>query len=415
MFLVGTSVHIPLLHACSLSPFRTYAESRSVFVLGRAGTDTLFAGAGDVAYSVQPGHYGGASARDVYGLITHVERVVGPAAARLPAGVTKVLLVPWDYGADCKPTPYAQSARWVEEGRRGIYTARLRAESLWVSGIPTLDVFAAPREPYAPGAPAPDALRRIPADSMLSLDDVLQVLGTLPEFASMQRDADAATRALFAWARANPSQAMMYPVSYIIRTIVYQANALRLRTVQHPAIGTYRLTVAVNGTPAATVFARTMSTPSSGNWFRPTTRWNDRFSPPPYDTYDLYSHLADSEASLPAVCQSAMESPQAYFSVKVRPEADSQPRGATYLAQAEMYMFARVFPRDTALRTLVRPSDSVYSARSERDELHRIPGAIRIGINGEARLFQQETMADGRRISVVGVRVSAVTVRCPSE
>ena len=119
----------------------------------------MLAGTGSVAFRVALGHFGPATDRQVFGLAIDVERVVGPAKRRLPTRIARVLIVPWDYGADCQPTPYARSVRWVSEGTRGMFSATLRPKAEWVGGVPTLDAFTPELDPY-PSGQMQQAVRR---------------------------------------------------------------------------------------------------------------------------------------------------------------------------------------------------------------------------------------------------------------
>jgi hypothetical protein len=67
--------------------------------------------------------------------------VVGRNGAEtLPPG--PVRLVPWSFGADCKPLPWqpTRDGVWAAPDSAAFYTGRLRARGAWVDGMPTIDI-----------------------------------------------------------------------------------------------------------------------------------------------------------------------------------------------------------------------------------------------------------------------------------
>ena len=103
------------------------------FMIGTATSDTLLAGPGSVAIDRRQVRDPSNLIRPVYGQAVDIERI-GPRHDGLPPNVTKVVLVPWGYGADCSPLPWAGSTRWVEPGTRGLYSAQLRKREHWANG-----------------------------------------------------------------------------------------------------------------------------------------------------------------------------------------------------------------------------------------------------------------------------------------
>jgi hypothetical protein len=129
-----------------------------------------------------PEHFGPGIARAIYGQRVRVNRLTASARAALPEGVREVLLVPWDYGADCRPVPWSRSAGWLPDTLTGVFAATLRAREHWAGDLPTLDItpFAQPyREPPADTS-VRDWLptRRLGIDRLLRLYDALWPIDT---------------------------------------------------------------------------------------------------------------------------------------------------------------------------------------------------------------------------------------------
>ena len=111
---------------------------REVHFLGIARSDTLATGLGDVSYRIDEGHFGRGTDRTMYGQLIDVEQLGTrrPGALRtLRRPVRQVVLVPWDYGDDRSPVPWARTARWVPPSTRGLFSAVLRDPAHWVAGI----------------------------------------------------------------------------------------------------------------------------------------------------------------------------------------------------------------------------------------------------------------------------------------
>jgi hypothetical protein len=176
------SISAPLAHACSLVRPWEYRRPRRIEFEATPIHDTVLAGAGDMQFVQAPGHFGPGTARAIYGQRVRVNRLTARARAALPEGVREVLLVPWDYGADCRPVPWSRSAGWLPDTLTGVFAATLRAREHWAGDLPTLDItpFAQPyREPPA-DTTVRDWLptRRLGIDRLLRLYDELWPLDT---------------------------------------------------------------------------------------------------------------------------------------------------------------------------------------------------------------------------------------------
>ena len=214
--------------ACSKLPFLTVQMPRGVHLVGTVQADTVAAGPGDVRYAVSAGHYGPARERPIYGQVVEIERIGGLAARGLAPAVKRVVLVPWGYGPDCRPTPWTRSARWVAPGTRGLFTATLRDPAHWAGGLPTFDVHTPGGNPY-PQAVAPGLHDRT-ADSILAVHDYFSVLEMLPTLEQARSSPAEAYQPLFRWAEQRPELARRYPASEILGYARHEIGSQRLQS-----------------------------------------------------------------------------------------------------------------------------------------------------------------------------------------
>lgn len=245
---------------------------------GTALADTLFTGPGSVAYRVQPGHFGPARERAIYGQLVSIEQIGGLAAVDLPASVSRVVLVAWDYGPECTPTPWPRSARWIEAGTRGLFIAGLRDSAHWTNGLPTFDVHEPQFVPY------PHRILRfghVQADSLLTIEQLFALMEILPEADQLRNSPDSALQPLFAWARANPELAIRYPADDAL-WYTYEVRARHIfRNISPTPAGTYRFTFSMTGAAARTLYVRTRAVPTRELFLRPVERPADPTQPPP--------------------------------------------------------------------------------------------------------------------------------------
>lgn len=400
--------------ACSRagSPLIDLPASNAVFLLGTARADSLRTGAGSVVLEGEaPSADLPAQRQRVHGQWLDVERVAGPSRALLPTGARRVVLVAWGYSADCKPVLNKGSAIWVLPGTRGVYSAVVRPREQWIGGVPVLDVFAtAMKQPYVQGVQPYMTSRRLDAEKMMTADDVLSLLDLLPTREVLLRDPTSATGSLLSWARATPGQARLYPAVELLSIARSLEQRAQLQAVRHPATGTYRLALRVDGGPPYELFARTATSPSSGGWMDHWQPSGDPLAREPYELYELQTFLAPTLSELPEDCGGQYTGRFAYLSLQaaLSPDSTGTPVAA---AQIELKAFERTFLRDTLLQRLSRASFSASSQRFNRNDLRPI-GLVRIDAAGAARLAQHEQFADGTRATVTGERLSPVTITC---
>lgn len=196
-------------HACSISRFPVFGGSKTM--IATATADTLPAGPGGVRYEADPRRSGGAAPREVYGQVVLVERLGSTAAAALPAGTDRVVLVPWDLSPDCKLLLWMASARWMEPGKRGLFHGSLRDRANWVNGVPTLDVHQPWMQPYPD-----DVILRHQAGPLLTAEEAFELLETLPTYEEHTADGERAWARLREWVREHPALACRYPATEVL-------------------------------------------------------------------------------------------------------------------------------------------------------------------------------------------------------
>lgn len=387
-------------HACSLAPFPIFRGG--VHLIATVAADTVLAGPGDVRYTLERGD----AERTVYGQVATVEQVPGADAAIFPAGINRVVLVPWGYDASCRRTLWTSSARWVEPGTRGLFIwADLRPREQWVEGVPTFDVGDPYQTPYP---------QKAYGDSLRSIEQVIELLELLPLQAEYEADAEAARRPLLAWARANPELARRYPASALVRDAVYDVRYARLKRIDSPLAGTYRFTVSVNGDAPRTFYARTYAAPDE-EW-SPWTPGERNVGPAlddPFRGYTFQLAGATSADLLPTLAQPERDmSHDGHLSVLAAPERGP---GGVQVWHGEMglYLATSQFPGDSALVQAVRAASERSMRRVEADQPEEIAARLMLRPDGSVTMEQTTLLDDGPSVVIRGERISRVTIPDP--
>lgn len=254
--LLGSLTSASLAHACSLVSPWDYRVADRIEFHGTPIRDTVFAGPGHMQFTEAMGHFGRGTARAIYGQRVRVDRLSANARRQLPPDVRDVLLVPWDYAADCTTVPWSRSAGWLPDTLDGVFTATLRPRAHWAGALPTLDItpFHQPYRTAPRDTAAPDWLprSRLTAAQLLDLFDLLPANG-------VPRDTIEAL-ALATRLRDDPAFSGRYPATRFLEVARNLITAVRLRDVRVPAAGTWRLSVIYGHQPdmaASTLFVRT--------------------------------------------------------------------------------------------------------------------------------------------------------------
>ncbi len=276
-----SSVSILSAIALGLSPSPAFACSKipswghvrmhasTMFMTGAATRDTLHAGPGAVEFGVSEGHFGNSGAKPVFGQVLSVTAL----GRRTPSGVrravaasgNRVLLVPWDYGPDCRAVQWSGSARWLADTASGFFSAGLRDETHWVNGIPTLDVHAPQFLPYPAAVTRRGVLPRRPlaADSMLTASQLLELTDEMPTHEDLLKRLDTAAVSLRAWIASRPELATLYPIPETLAGINWTVSHTMLTRRPVPLAGTYRVTLTLGDKDSLTYYARTSEHPTS--------------------------------------------------------------------------------------------------------------------------------------------------------
>lgn len=293
--------------ACSKAYFIGIRGPRDVHFLGTARTDTIAAGAGDIKYRAEGGHFGHGRDRAIYGQLVDVEQLGSWRPEHLRAlgtAVRQVILVPWDYAADCSPVPWSQTARWVPPGSRGHFEGTLRDSAHWVDGIPTLDVHTPEASPY-PRAVERSELLRFSISGRgtgpdLTAEQLFALYNVLPTEDELEKDVEGALGPLREWRRDHADQAT--PARGIVQSVLWRAERHRVRAIRSPVAGTYRLTVLLPDRDSLVFFARTGLHPSSTldalTDSAQKERWIRREDPKAVGYY-LMAQVASTLAELP--------------------------------------------------------------------------------------------------------------------
>lgn len=271
-FAFPTLLVLALMHrpasVCSKGPNLSFRSPEAVYFIGSGLPDTVAVTPGTVPVRSGGGHFGAARFRVPYGQVVQIDRLASSSEESLPPGTTKVILVPWDYNASCQPVYWGASARWLPPGARGLLDAELRDPAHWVGSMPTLDVFAPELTPYpwASGYQRELSFDRAeagPQDTILTADELLELIDVLPTVDRADVWSDSALAPLLAWARANPRLANRWPASNTVFWLRRHAEDERVRSRASPLAGTYRVVVVFGSGDSSVVYARTERSPMS--------------------------------------------------------------------------------------------------------------------------------------------------------
>ena len=208
---------------CTMEIFPGARDSLTTTLLGHAGRDTIAAGTGLVERSIV-----GRLGQSIHGQIVLVDSMLGAGAdlARRAIDVrqsTEVLIVPWGNNSGCGVDLWQHSALWISPDSAGLFSVRLRPESLWVSGRPTFDAFFAVNYSYAygPHTVGPHTVIRgltdvnVDGKGSLTPGEVFSLYSALPAVGHAS-DSSAIER-LRAWVRTHPSVRTRYPGNLILQ------------------------------------------------------------------------------------------------------------------------------------------------------------------------------------------------------
>ncbi len=217
---------------CSTSVFSSLLRSGEIYLLGTARADTI-----QVPFADPPRYLGpvDASATEppadfpLVGWIVQVEQLAGAAADAIPAGTSEVILVPWGYGADCRPQLWQADKPWLQPQQRGVFSAYVRPLSHWVQGRPVLDVFLAWHQPYPGGEFLVYEARRSrsPDPQWLTIAEYWSLIQALPSEEQARTAPEEAKASLRHWEQAHPIAARRFPASMILEWAPHEISSTR--------------------------------------------------------------------------------------------------------------------------------------------------------------------------------------------
>ena len=378
-FLATAAVHARHAPRCSKAFLVGARTPDRIWFLGSALPDSMYAGPGDIQpQGSGPGHAGPAGPGAFLGQLVRVERLDPQASDDLRRGVEqsggRVLLVPWDYDAGCQTVPRVARATWVEAGRSGLFSGRLRRPAHWRNGIPILDVLTPEFEPY----PFPvdawerDTSRQATAEELFAfVGDLPTRTGTFTTSAAWEEELEQRHLWLQAWAKEHPALAALPPIRGEIA--VAKDGFLRrhasYRRIKSPIAGTWELRVVLEGSDTLRFYARTAETPIQAAYgIRGVILPEDAATRPPY-SYDLMVKFARTLAELDSLhVLSDLATREGYFELVEKPvveEADSTVWHASLpLISMAQWLLVRP-PQGTAvhLAQAFRTGDTIQLAR----------------------------------------------------
>lgn len=423
LLLLAVAVAYPgRVYACTKWGFTGVQSPNLAHMIARANADTLQAGPGAVEHAKAPGHFGPAVERTIYGQVVAVERLGGLAAAKLDRRTTRVVLVPWDYGADCTPTPWARSARWVQPGERGFFVAELRNRKDWVGGLPTFDVHDPGTQPF-PGRGARKVTgQAMHPDSVLSIEQMFTLAEVLPVAERFRRTPMEALASLLAWAQANPDLARRYPANEILSQNLYAAEGARIRSIVPPVAGTYRfeavLADSVGRTDSPRVFyARTRAHADHGYNPAPEREASDQPRDPLHvrraPGYYILATGALRPDSLPIDLSRRRIEREGWMAMLAQPEVTDGKR-EEWRGEVEVGLLAAHFPADSAVQRFRRAAGE-ESYQRYREGFPRRADALFVRTpDGRVHVEQVLRLDDGRTLILRGERISQDVVQEPA-
>lgn len=385
--MLGLTVVAPLF--CSVASYATARPSAAI--VATTLPDTVLAGPGPIQYAVDRGHVGGPTRRDIYGQRVRIERSIAATVAGSVA-----ILVPWDYAANCRPTPWPRSAAWTAPGTRGVFAGVLRPREQWIDGTPTLDVMRADHQPF------PQRFRREEPAAPLTADDYADLLERLPSPEELDSLGTIQYQAVLAWLAAHPEFRGRAPVPSIERHIADLVRRERFDQLEVPIAGTYRVTISGAGAEPLVCYARTMTT-AVGEYFADLTATRDGLDPTrPFEGYSLLATGADRLDQLPT--ERAGTAREGYFNALLATAVESD-GSRVARGQIDRHFLALQFPSDTLLARLGREERGLSAPRPRNQATIAIGPAERVVI--EERI----DVGGGRSLVVRAERISTETLR----
>jgi hypothetical protein len=129
-----------------------------------------------------------------------------------------VVLVPWNYGPDCRPFPWNSATPWTPPNQMAFYTGTLRPRTAWIDNYPTFDLFKAVFQPLWLG----DDDRRgggVYPKPYLTVQQYMDFYAVLPTDQELQDAKPAVSARMEAWVSRNPTLAGRYPANSALSSL----------------------------------------------------------------------------------------------------------------------------------------------------------------------------------------------------
>jgi hypothetical protein len=285
---------------------------------------------------------------------------------------------------------------------------------MWVDGLPVLDAFMAAHEPY------PQAFRGNPfagATPWLTAEQYFELLLATPPHEDWDERPDSSWSAVLGWKSRNPELVERYPATEITAMIasgVVQSKARQmLRSMTPPIIGTWRLSVILDGGPARTFHMRTRAHPM-GEWRtshavrEPVDPLAEPARP---DAYSMIASVALSAGGLPTDCRRTRDIASEGYVYVIDPVTGEDERPAEWQGWLEVDLVASAFPGDSALDRFRRQAFDDWFARNRTGAEREAPARYRFA-GGVMSVEQTIRLQDGRTLAVRGERISDDVIAC---
>jgi hypothetical protein len=403
-------------HACRKMALAAPLTDSQVFFTGVVTANTVEAGPGEVKYGLRDGRPGHAPARPIHGQVFRIERIGGPKAGGLPAGLGEIVVVPWDYDASCQTLAWPADAQWTPPGTRGFVTGTLRPREHWVNGRPTLDTHNPYYLPYTGSQRVPGISRDVPIEDFLAPDHVFELHQVLPTRSALARGGEEAVAPLRAWVAANPELASRPPAALMIGLVLRAMDRAALLETGHPMLGTWRFTLHVPGQGVHTLYARSELAPAG--------RWSPDPARPeldagglrlrPADGYSFLVLLGSSLEDLPATVEYRLGPVTAFMYALASPESTEEK--LSWWGGIEPSLLAKAVPDDPLVQRAVAEATERSRARYRDDLPAETPARFVLGADGILRVRQLFPVRGAGEILLKGERISRTTAqRTPIE
>jgi hypothetical protein len=388
---------------CSMLPTPRLKAETEPYFLGIATPDTVLAGPGETQLRRGEGHFAVSGATwSVYGQLVTVTRAGGTSRG-IESG-SQVVVVPWDYDPACRPVIWGRSSAWVPVSGHRFFYPRLRAESLWVGGVPTFDAFTPEADVYPSRYQSPvfpPGRKSISAEGLFDFFEILPVVDEELRVGAADRSR------LKAWAASNREALERWPIDHLLRRIVYRADHDRAVGRARRMLGTYRLVLTAPVGESRTVFLRTVLCMREDDWMDRRQASDD---PLAFQTVGarLRFWAAQNEADLESPDRNKRRGTNKW-QVGWHDESDDD---SSWVVEINPRQFRQFWDDDPVMKRILQYRDNWFEQHWDRQDFSDWLGKFDpTGL----RLTQAIPLRNGGVLSLTAERISSTTSPCPSE